>query len=296
MTRASVNPTSSHTFPKAIRTSVDALAVAWIFTALLMFPSVARAGESLTQPGDSIQVGRDSGAVGQQLHERVPGPWTCLDRLENKVHVGSMIRVITTRDTIIRGTYLGLGSDRSTVRLGATGSAASPVEVRIQEIRGLKYRTHGHAQMKYGLYGLVVGAAGGALVGSIVGGRSGSSGGPADFSIAFNVGSGAFFGGLGGLLLGPFVPIFVRHDHAILCPGAPAEGSKMPTSVAPYVVTMSGGERVGATEVRIRSGMLMLLLSDGTSRYVNPAKVKLVMDKYGEDHTDAVLDEKQDLK
>jgi hypothetical protein len=59
---------------------------------------------------------------------------------------------------------------------------------------------------------------------------------------------------------------------------------------------MSGGERVGATEVRIRSGMLMLLLSDGTSRYVNPAKVKLVMDKYGEDHTDAVLDEKQDLK
>jgi len=273
------------------RTKAVALAVAWHFTALLMFPPVASAGESLAQPGDSIQLDRDRGTAGQRLHEPVPGPWTCLDRLENKVHVGSMIR-ITTRDTIIRGTYLGLGSDRSTVRLGA----ASPVEVRIQKIRGLKYRTRGHAQMKYGLYGLVVGAAGGALAGAIAGGRSGSSGGPADFSIAFNAGSGAFFGGLGGLLFGPFVPIFVGHDHAILCPGAPAEGSKMPTSAAPYVVTMSGGERVGATEVRNRSGMVMLLLSDGTSRYVNPARVKLVIDKYGEDQTHAVLDEEHDLK
>jgi len=239
-----------------------------LFTALLMFASVLWAGESLAQPGD---------------HE-----WTCLDRLENKVHVGSMIRV-TTRDSVIRGAYLGLGSDRSTLRLDATGTVASPIEVQIQEIRGLKYRHQGHFRMKYALYGLAVGTAGGALLGAIHGGHTSSGGGP-NFSIAFNAGSGAFFGGLGGLIFGPVVSIFVPHDHAISCP----ESSK--TSVAAYIVTMSGGERVGATEVGIRSGMLMLLLCDGTSRYFNPAKVKLVVDKDGKDHTHAVLDEMRYFK
>ena len=40
----------------------------------------------------------------------------------------------------------------------------------------------------------------------------------------------------------------------------------------------------------------MLLLTDGTSRYVNPAGVKLVADKDGNDHTHAALDDERDLK
>ena len=235
------------------------------------------------------------GAVATFAQDAAPQPWTCLDYLDHAARAGSVIRVITQSGSEIEATYQGLTPGGSAVRLRPLDDVSSILDMQGDQIRSVKYRTSGHVQMKYALYGLVVGAAAGALIGAVFAEPSGGSGGM-NFSVELNVGSGAVFGGLGGLILGPVVSIFVPHDHMISCTEMPVRSPTTLTAAAAFVVTMHGGERVGAMEVRARDGMLMLRLSDSSIRYVNPADVVRIASGNGEDKTRDVLERGEHLK
>ncbi len=142
-------------------------------------------------------------------------PRTCFSQLDHAVHPGETVRIFTRSDSLIKGAYVGLDPDRSKLMLRVANEPGSPLEIPIQEIRTLKYRSAGHVRMKYALYGIAVGAAAGAVVGAL--GRDTSHHEGLDFSFRLNPGSGAAVGGLAGLFLGPVFAIGVPHDHAISC-------------------------------------------------------------------------------
>jgi hypothetical protein len=141
-------------------------------------------------------------------------PRTCFSQLDHAVHPGETVRILTRSDSLIKGAYVGLDPDRSKLMLRVGNEAVSPLEIPIQEIRTLKYRSSGHVRMKYSLYGLAVGAAAGALIGAIHRDTSHHEG--LDFSFRMNPGSGAAVVGFAGLLLGPLFSIG-PHDHSISC-------------------------------------------------------------------------------